>query len=173
MTTLENLETEIEELRKEISLVAKTAIPALKQEMQALIQSSSEKAWTTLYDCISSNETLNLNRPSGFLANHGDITELPDLSQFSRLRVLYEAYSTKTYVEFDISDHTQNFYHVFLPEVGGSNWYCQTLLLHNVNEKQTLYVHTGLHTKLYYNNYPTFTALDSNSNCAIKKIEAK
>jgi len=129
--------------------------------------------WTTLYNCLSPDESLNFNKTSGLQANYGDLLELPDLSQFSRIRVLYEAYSTKTYAEFDISDHMQNFYHVFLPEVGGSNWCCQTLLLRVVNGKETLHIHTGLHTKLSYNNYPVFTALDNETRCSIKKIEAK
>lgn len=168
MANIETLESEIEDLKKQLSRLSKSVIPALEKQ----IEDSSNTKWTTIYDCSSEDEALNLGYTEGIVCGCGDLTQLPDLRSYSRVRILYYISDGATdYFEYDISDNTQNLFHMVLYSWGGSTSYMYNVLYRELDGIMRLHSHSGLKTILTYNNYPQFETLIDSTECFIKKIE--
>ena len=110
MKSNEELENDIEDLRKELYFLTKQSSEGETggDSSGGGSDSTDDEGWQVLYDYQSEDPNINLGHTAGLSNRHGVVTELPDLVNFNKLKVLFFASNSENYYEFDISKKKTN-----------------------------------------------------------------
>ena len=198
METLESLENQVDDLKKQLWDLAKNKIPELEAKIEnsageGEIETPSEtpenpetpstpitsSTWTTLYDMTSEDAGLNLGYTTGIMPNTG-VLPLPDLEQYNLLKIYWRT-----------NNNTHNTYILDIGDSRGktdvvSSYTCLTTNItitkfialvigfrYTTDGVKQMYVNAGKDITLNKTSYPTHTSLAGNSAFFITKIQVK
>lgn len=110
MKSNEELENDIEDLRKELYFLTKQSSEGETGggSSGGGSGSSDDEGWQVLYDYQSEDPNINLGETTGLHSKYGIVTALPDLVNFNKLKFLFFTANSEQYYEFDISSKKQN-----------------------------------------------------------------
>ncbi len=177
MKSVEELESELEELRKEFYFFSKgksqggessgTTTPTPSP------QPSGDDGWTLIYDKDSDDPELNLGEKEGIYANYGTFSNLPDLNPYTKLRVVFLCSSSEEAYDFDIATKVPNNLRMmkhngYMTQIFGGD-----ISVEYEGTKKVLWI--GPITELYLRNnkYPSLTSLNSQSTIRYIKFYVK
>ena len=175
MASLDLLEAEIDEIKKQLSYLTKASNSGTSTGGETgESQPSQNEDWITLYDCSSEDANINLGYASGIKGGTGTIEIFPDLMTYKYLKVYFQASNDYGIFEYDISDtSTSNSYQIFFPTRQLTVYICMNFIVDIRNEKRTIHFGSCKQVAFYTNKYPAFTDLKTSEYFYIKKIMAK
>ncbi len=111
MDKIENLELEVEELKKQMTYLIKNSSesgsePENPGEGSGENTGSSTGDWVTIYDMSSTDAAINGGFTSGIIANAGLITTLADLNPYSFIKVYYHTDNIELVQIFELTEVT-------------------------------------------------------------------
>ena len=168
MANLDNIETEIEEIKKQLAFLSKNFSG----------NSQNSDNWTVLYDFESEDENLNLGQTTGIHGAIDTIANFPDLAPFTELKIVWQTNGNFDTWYFDISNPAMNTYHMISCSREASQLYFGNFVIQY--EQNTAF--TGKRKisfvdsyKITLSNkaYPIFTNISTNDLYFIRKIYAR
>lgn len=180
MKSNEELENEIEDLRKELYFLAQQSSQGGTGGETGGNQSggggsSDDEGWQLLYDYSSEDANLNLGETTGLHSQHGRVTQFPDLVNFNKLRFLFFTSNSEQYYEFDISSKQKNGLRFMLNSASLNTIFgVEMTVLYDDDGKFILDI--GKITQLYIfssGNYPRLTTEANTGGSVFRKIWAK
>ena len=188
MKSNEELEAELEELRKEFYFFSQNGLQNNSQgtspstgsqgsqggSNNSGTSSSDDEGWTVLYDRYSDDPAINLGKPKGILGNDGYIDGMPDLLQFSKIRMTFHVYNSLQEYEFILPKNTDFNGMRILQHNGYGNIIVLVTTSYEVYEgKGLLYFGRIDSISFYQNKYPILDRLDNKESVRFEKITAK
>lgn len=168
MANLDNLETEIEEIKKQLAFLSKNSGDSS--------QNSSD--WTVLFDYESEDENLNFGQTTGIHGAIGYIDNFPDLAPFKELKVVWQTNGAFDSWYFDISNPAMNTYHMIACSRDASQLYFGNLVIQYEQNtaftgKRKISFADSYKITLSNKAYPVFTNISTNDLYFIRKIYAR
>lgn len=177
MRTNEELEAELEELKKEFYFSSKnggTGGNKPSDGSQGSSSSDDDAGWTVLYDMYSDDPTTNLNHPTGIHGNEGYIDGLPDLLQFKKIKMRFLTNNATQDYEFIIPENTTfNGMRILQHNGIGNIIITATTSFEVVDGKGVLFIGRVRQITFVANKYPTMTYVDAQEYIRYEKIWAK
>ncbi len=186
MDKFEIMETEIEDLKKQLWDVCENVIKPLKEQVsgeggtttspQPITPTTptTDENWTTVYDMASEDAAINLGYTSGITGSKGVIADIPDLLNYSKIKFFATYNLVHREFEFDISDKSAaNYFYMTCTNSNFVSFFNFTVWFGLRSGKISLNFQKYMQLDLYYNKYPVWTNLSANSKYFISKILVK
>lgn len=169
MKTNEELEIELEELKKQFHFFSKGGSPSKGQPST----SSGEEGWVVLYDMSSDDPAINLGKTKGIHGYDSYVNGMPDLCQFSKIRVTFFGYTAKQTYEFDIPDDTDYNAMRIIQTDGQAMFLTADGSFDLIGGKGLYYFGTIKQYQFISNRYPAVTTLNHEEYIRYEKIIGK
>lgn len=175
MASIDILETEIEEIKKQLSYLIKTSNDNNNGDGEGSGETPSQTDdWTTLYDCTSEDANINLGYPNGIKGSTGTIATFPDLMPYKYLKIDFQASNDHENYEYDISDSsTSNSHQILFPSRQLTTFYLMNFIIAIRDGKRTIHFGSCKEIIFYTNKYTGVNDLKTSDYFYIKKILAK
>lgn len=175
MASLDFLEAEIDEIKKQLSYLTKTSNSSSSTGGETGgSQPVQNDDWVTLYDCSSEDANINLGYPNGIKGSTGIIANFPDLMQYKRLKIYFQSNLDCGIFYYDISElSTSNTYTIFFVSRQLSIFYCMYFLILIRDNKRVIHFGNCKEIVLSTSKHTTITDLKTEETYYIKKIFAK
>ena len=194
MAKNDNLEVEVEDLKKQLTYLTKTVIPQLQEQItnggsgstdsgnqnnssdnnsSSNNSSSTSETWTVVYDKKSEDAAVNLGYTTGITGSIGQIASFPNLLPYTRLRVHFSAFDAISIHEFDITDTSDNFYRFHTTNNLTTILVGMSFTLAVREGKRLIEFLNCTKIEFFSNKYTGMTSLKNNTLYHISKIEAR
>lgn len=115
MKTNEELETEIEDLKKELYYISmqlsstdSSGSGSGSGTTTPSKPAADDDGWVLLYDKDSEDESINLGITDGIHGEYGELTDLPDLINYSKLKMIFFSTNSEQAFIFEITNREKN-----------------------------------------------------------------
>ncbi len=172
MKSNEELEAELEELRKEFYFFSQNGSHGGSNSGGT--SSNDDEGWTVLYDMHSDDSAINLGKPNGILGNDGYIDGMPDLLQFDKIKMTFWVYNALQEYEFILpKDRNFNGMRILQHNGIGNVIVAATTSLEVYKGKGLLYFGKVNIISFFDNKYPSLNSLNGLPDVRYEKIIAK
>ena len=175
MNTIEELENELEELKKEFYFFSKDGSSSGGSTPPIKPPTPSDDGWIVIYDMRSTDSAVNLGKTGGIHSYENYIEPIPDLFQYSKIRMTLYADSSTQAFEFDVRPEMDyNGLRMIQHNGIGSRIFTISTSLERQQGKGVLCIARFREIYFAANKYPALTNLTNSDDIArIEKIEVK
>lgn len=181
---IDTLKTDVEELKKQIWNLTRKIIPQLEESIANSGDNdnggsgeenggTSTNDWIEIYNMESEDPAVNLDQTSGLLGNSGRLETLPDLANYTQIRLGYMTSGTRHYFDFDITSKKDNFFHLVNYNANITRIFHFQVFFGVRNEKAILEFQTLTTLILAKGAYPSFESKNGTANYGIFRILVK
>lgn len=183
MKEKDNLEAEVEDLRKQLSYLTKMVESGGNSSNSNNNNSSSggtssgkhffNDGWDILYDKTSDDSSVNLGYSTGITGSTGEIANFPDLTGYNYLKVYFSNSGTHSIHFFDITENYDNNYRFITTNRVVTAIAGMTFTVATKPTKRIVEFGNCTHVEFFANKHSVLTAGAGDITMHIYKIEGK